>query len=113
MGNFLAFRIIGELSDRETEEIGRCLGNKIAQVGKVRILLFVDHYPSLLPAESLYYDLRFATLHADGIDRLAVVGEKARTETWVAIFGLFGGLKTAYFDRSETEQARAWLLASA
>ncbi len=26
-------------------------------------------------------------------------------ETWVALFGLFSGMETAYFDRSEEEEA--------
>ena len=71
----------------------------------------MDAYPSFNSAESLYEDLRFAKIHANAIDRIAVVGEGTWQETWVALFGLFGGLNMAFFKRSEGEQAKNWLLA--
>ena len=53
--------------------------------------------------------MNFLKFHADNIERLAVVGDRIWQETWIALFGLFGGLETAYFDSSEIEKAARWV----
>ena len=96
-------------SEREEERLSRLLKEKIQRYGKVRVLLMLENYPAADSAESLYEDMNFLKLHAEDIERLAVVGERAWQETWVALFGLFGGMETAYFDRSEKKDAAAWI----
>jgi hypothetical protein len=55
--------------------------------------------------ESLYEDLKFAHLYSSSIDRMAVVGDRAWKITWVALFGLFRGFLTHYFDKTEINEA--------
>ena len=108
-GNILALRIQDEIRDREMNEICKAMESMIATGEPVRLFIVVDHYPSFNSAESLYDDLRFVKLYADRIERLAVVGDKPWQHTWIALFGLFGGIRAEYFDRSQSEAALQWL----
>jgi hypothetical protein len=110
--NILGMRIEGAVSDAETERISAALQKLTAQTGKARLLLAVQHYPSFNSAEDLYFDLRFAVPLADRIERLAVVGDRVWKDTWISLFGLFSGIQTAYFDRSEMDQAWQWVSAA-
>ena len=107
--NILGLRIEGAVSDAETERIGAAVQKLAGRTGKVRLLLVAQHYPSFNSAEDLYFDLRFAVPLADRIERLAVVGDRVWKDTWISLFGLFSGIQTAYFDRSEMDQAWQWL----
>jgi hypothetical protein len=53
-------------------------------------------------------DITFIKLRAQSIEKTAVLGDKAREDTWRAIFGLFGHVGTSYFDVSEREKAARW-----
>ncbi|HKI49474.1 MAG TPA: STAS/SEC14 domain-containing protein [Desulfobacteria bacterium] len=97
------------LSDREETRLSRLLDKKIKGHGKVRIFLELENYPAADSAESLFEDMKLLKLHADDIEKLAVVGDRVWQETWVALFGLFSGMETAYFDRSEEEKAVEWV----
>ncbi|GBC61091.1 STAS/SEC14 domain-containing protein [Desulfonema ishimotonii] len=108
-GNVVAIRISGEIRDRENEQISRILEKEIAKSGRIRLLLVMDHYPSFNTAESLYDDLKFAKFYSDAIERMAVIGDKPWKKTWVALFGLFGGIQAEYFDRSAADAAWKWL----
>ena len=106
---YLALRMAGGISDRETNDIVRKIRAIAARHGKARLFLLMEHYTSFNSAEDLYVDLRFARQCSDLIDRMAIVGDRAWKETWVALFGLFGGLDTAYFDMTEAREAIRWL----
>ena len=110
--NIIGFRIEGAVSDAETERISTAIQKLAGRVGKVRLLLAAQHYPSFNSAEDLYFDLRFAVPLADRIERLAVVGDRVWKDTWISLFGLFSGIQAAYFDRSEMNQAWQWLSAA-
>ncbi|MCG6880413.1 MAG: STAS/SEC14 domain-containing protein [Deltaproteobacteria bacterium] len=97
------------LGDREEARLSRFLEKKIKSHGKISVFLELENYPAADSAESLYEDMKLLKLHADDIERLAVVGDRVWQETWVAIFGLFSGMETAYFDRSEEEKAVEWV----
>jgi hypothetical protein len=108
-GPLLALSIRGPIGDRETDDIIRHIAAHAQRHGPVRLLVGVEHYPSFNSAEALYEDLRFARLSAPHLERLAVVGDRAWKRTWTALFGLFSGLSTAYFDADQTEEARHWI----
>jgi hypothetical protein len=110
--NILGFRLEGAVSDVETERISTALQKLAGRTGRVRLLLVAQHYPSFNSAEDLYFDLRFAVPLADRIERLAVVGDRVWKDTWISLFGLFSGIQTAYFDRSEMDQAWQWVSAA-
>jgi hypothetical protein len=105
----VALKLTALLNDREEARLSRLLEKKIETHGKVRVLLELENYPAADSAESLFEDMKLLKLHADDIEKLAVVGDRVWQETWVAIFGLFSGMETAYFDRSEEEEAVEWV----
>jgi hypothetical protein len=57
----------------------------------------------------LYDNLRFAKQVSENLAKMAVIGKYAWENTWIGLFGLFGGIQTAYYDRSQIEAALAWL----
>jgi hypothetical protein len=105
----VALRISGEMSDRETGCMVRTIQTLASRHGKLRLLLVMEHYVSFNSAEALYEDLRFAKRCGDLIECMAIVGDRPWKRTWVALFGLFGAIDTAYFDRTETQEAWQWL----
>lgn len=106
--NILAFKIIGGVTKRQQKEICRVLESQIAKSGKVRLYLEIESRKTL-DAESLLYDLNFAFIYADKIERMAIVGSRLWEETCAALFGLFARIRTEFFDRSETAAAMRWL----
>ncbi len=105
----IALRIRGEITSKDSEKISGIIERSVLKHGAVKLLIVIEHYPSLSSAESLYEDLRFAHLYSNDIERMAVVGDRAFKHTWVALFGLFSGLMTRYFDKSEIHEAMEWL----
>lgn len=105
----LALHFTGEISDRETQRIVHIIRTHASHRQKARVLLLMDHYASFNSAEALYEDLRFTRQCDEFIERMAIIGDHSWKETWVAIFGLFGAIETAYFDRTETLAAWQWL----
>jgi hypothetical protein len=108
-GKVLAFKLTGEIGKEETEKLSRILAEAIRREGPIRLFLILEHYPSMNSAESLYEDLRFAKLHSDHIERMAVIGDRSWKTTWVSLFGLFGGIDSRYFDTSEMKAAWEWV----
>ena len=107
--NIIAIRISEEVTDKEYEEISNAIDNQISKFGMIRFFIIVDNYPSLNSAESLYYDLRFIKLYADQIEKIAIVCDKTWKETWIALFGLFAGVRIEYFDSPEFDGAWKWI----
>jgi len=105
----LALHITGEMSDKDTGRIARLIQTHAARHGKVRLLLLMEHYASFNSAEALYEDLRFTRRCGDLIQCMAIVGDRPWKSTWVGLFGLFGAIEMAYFDRTETREAWQWL----
>jgi len=107
--NIITLRISAEITDKEYKKIANVIDNQISKFGKIRVFLVVDHYPSLNSAESLYYDLRFVKVYADQIEKIAVVCDKTWKKTWIALFGLFAGIRIEYFDSPEFKNAWKWV----
>lgn len=107
--DILAYRITGEISREEADAIAAEIARTAERRGPVGLVLAVESYPSLNSAEDLYADLRFARTESENIRRMAVVGQGAYRATWVALFGLFAGLETAYFERNHVQEAVRWV----
>jgi hypothetical protein len=105
----LALHITGEISDRETDRLVRIIRKHASHRQKARMFLLMDHYRSFNSAESLYEDLRFTRRCDDLIQCMAIVGDPSWKDTWVALYGLFSGIETAYFERAEAQVALQWL----
>lgn len=108
--DILAYRITGEITEKEAKTIGADIDRKAKEHGgPIGLLLAVDTYPSLNSDEDLYTDLRFVRGREDAIRRMAVLGRGAYRNTWVALFGLFSRVETAYFQRNQVQAAVTWL----
>lgn len=108
-GNVIAIKINAEITKKEHDRINQVINKVIAEKGRIRLCLNIEHYPSLNSAESLYEDLKFAKIYSDYIDRMAVVGDRPWKKTLVAIFGLFGGIQAEYFDRPQVKAVWKWV----
>jgi len=112
-GRSLGIRIQGDITDRENREIIDLITDRERRCGAIRLLIVYDAAPGFMGAEDLYDNLRFAKLTSEKISRMAVVGERERENTWVGLFGLFGGIQTDYFTSGQLEEALHWLTESA
>ena len=108
-GNIVALTMNGEITEKDLENISSILDEAIKKYGSISLLLIVEHYETYFSSASLYEDLKFAHLHSENIERMAVVGDRAWKSTWVALFGLFSGFSAQYFDKSEMNEAWNWL----
>jgi hypothetical protein len=108
-GKIVALKISLEITQKDFDNICRIMESAIKNHGKIRLLLVVEHYASFFSAESLYEDLKFTHLYSNSIERMAVVGNQTWKSTWVALFGLFSGFLTNYYDKTEINEAWNWL----
>jgi hypothetical protein len=105
----MGLHIRGDVSASETDELVGLIEAQFAQHGPVRLLVAYDAEPGLIGAEDLYDNMRFAKLAGDKLARMAVIGKRAWEETWIALFGLFGGVHIQFFRHTEIQAALAWL----
>jgi len=109
--NILAFKILGGVTKSQQKQICKVLEKQIAKSGKIRLFVLIESRRTL-DAESLLFDLNFAFVYSDKIERMAIVGSKTWEETCAALFGLFARIRTEFFDRSEATKAWEWLQGS-
>ena len=105
----VGLRIRNDITDSENRELVELIQQRAQRPGPVRLLVVYEADPGLIGAESLYDNLRFAKQVSENLAKMAVIGKHAWENTWIGLFGLFGGIETAYYDRSQTEAALAWL----
>ena len=79
----------------------------MSALGIIRMVLVVRLYPSFSSAENLYNDLRFLRLYDDAIEKVAIVSDRSRKETWVGLFSLFSGITMEFFDVSQIEKPQS------
>jgi len=108
-GPLVGLRIREEITERENQELVHLIQERAQQYGPVRLLVVYEADTGLMGAESLYENLRFAKLASEKLSKMAVVGKRDWENTWVGLFGLFGGVQTAYFDLAQLKAAFAWL----
>ena len=109
-GRILSVRLFDRMLDRQTRQLSNMLQKSIADSGqKVRLLLQIEASSATRGPEALFEHLHFTKLHAEHIERMAIVGNRINEQTYLGLFGLFGGIETRYFDRSEIGRAVRWL----
>jgi hypothetical protein len=111
-GPLMGLRIQGAVTAGETRRLKDHIAKRSARWGPLRLLVVLDSYPNFNSAEALYEDLRFLKLSASDLVRVAVLAKEPWKDTWVGLFGLFGGLEMAYFQTSAIEAAWRWLTGS-
>ena len=110
VGPIVSIRFFDRMIDRQTRQLSAMLQQSIAEAGgRIRLLLAIESEIHGRSPESLFESLQFIKLHADQIDRIAIVGRKSWERTYVGLFGLFSGTEIDYFDRSEAVNAIRWL----
>jgi len=109
-GNIVAITFFDRMLDAQTRRLSRMLGRAIAETGgRVRLLLSVASAILSGSPEALFDNLHFLKIHADHIDRIAIVGRHPTQRTYVGLFGLFSGIEVEYFETAETSDAVRWL----
>lgn len=108
-GPHIGVHIKADIKDREHRELVNLVEERFRQFGAVRLMVLYTADPGMIGAETLYDNLRFAKLSAGKLAKMAVVGNRAQENTWIGLFGLFGGIQTNYFSSNESEAAVAWL----
>ncbi len=110
VGPLVSIRFLDRMVDRQTRQLSRMLQRSIAEAGgRVRLLLAIESEIYGRSPNALFESLQFIKLHADQIDRIAIVGRKSWERTYVGLFGLFSGTEIDYFDRSDAANAIRWL----
>jgi SpoIIAA-like len=108
-GPLVGLRIQDDITHRENRELVDLIQQRFRQYGPVRLLVIYEANPGLMGAEGLYDNMRFAKQVSENIAKMAVMGQYDWEDTWIGLFGLFGGLRASYYDRSQLEAALAWL----
>lgn len=109
-GPLLGLQILKDISNKENQAIVDLIRSRFQQHGPVRLLVVYEADPGMIGAESFYDNLRFAKQAGEHIARMAVIGKHEWESTWVALFGLFGGIEAQYFNRSLYKAASEWLI---
>ena len=105
----VGLRIRKDITDLENQELVDLIQQSAQRHGPVRLLVVYEASLGLMGAESLYDNMRFAKQVSENLAKMAVIGKHDWENTWIGLFGLFGGIQTAYFDRRQIEAALAWL----
>ena len=105
----VGLRIQKDINDSETLDLVDLIQQRARRFGPVRLLLIYEADLGLMGAESLYDNMRFAKQVSENLAKMAVIGKHDWESTWIGLFGLFGGIKTAYYDYSQIEAALDWL----
>jgi len=105
----LGFKMSGKLHDEDYKKFVPVIDAALAKQPNVRLLAqFHDFHGWDLHA--LWDDIKFSSTHCTKIERIALVGEKT-WEKWMAkVCQPFTMAKIRYFDASEIDAARAWLI---
>lgn len=111
-GPLVGLHIKSDISDANTRQIIELIQQRFQAFGPVRLLVLYTAPPGMIGAESLYDNMRFAKLTSDKLHKMAVIGKHDWDDTWIGLFGLFGGIQTSYFPKDQYEEALAWLAES-
>jgi hypothetical protein len=108
-GKVLAFKMSGKLHDEDYKTFVPLVDAAIAEQGKVRLLAVFEDFHGW-DMHALWDDIKFATTHCTKIERIAMVGDR-KWEAWMAkVCKPFTMAKLRYFDVSDIDSARAWIV---
>lgn len=107
----VGFKLSGRLRHEEYRAFMPALEAALAAEGKLRIFVqFEDDFHGV-DLWTVWGDIRFATKHAMGFERIALVGD-GRWEAWLASFCKpFTRAMVKHYKASEVAQAWAWVRA--
>lgn len=107
-GDLVALKTSGKLDEQDLNALLPSVEERIRQHGKIRFLWEMSDFGGWTPL-SFFRDRLFELKHAADYTRIALVGEKKWEEGLAAFMKVFTPGRLRYFDRSEREQAVAWV----
>jgi len=108
-GNLLTLVVRAPVDDRRYRAICRDMDRALANLGTVRLVLVMRHYPTLNSAEDFLDDLRFLRLYDHAIDAVAVVCDRLWKDSLVGLFSLFSGIRMEFFSVDQPDALTAWV----
>lgn len=108
-GNLLEAKVTGKLTKEAYKEFVPLAEDLIKQHGKIRVLFEMHDFHGW-EASALWEDIKFDTKHWNDIERLAIVGESKWEKGMAAFCKPFTSAKVKYFDHTEADAARAWIM---
>jgi hypothetical protein len=109
-GKILVIKLTGKLTKEDYEHFVPKVESLIKQQGKLRILVQMHEFQGWAGG-ALWQDIKFDLKNFRHIERLALVGEKSWEHGMAVFCKPFTTATIRYFDRSEVEQAEAWIRA--
>jgi hypothetical protein len=107
-GRTLRIHVTGKLVKEDYARLVPEFECLIGLHGKLRVLLeMVDFHG--WTAGALWQDIKFDLKHFRDIERVALVGEKRWQKGMAAFCQPFTAAEVRYFDRGQSDQARAWI----
>ena len=74
LGNIVTVKLFDRMIDRQTRALSRMLQESISAAGgRIRLLLSIDTQMPARSPEMLFENLHFLRLHADQIERIAII----------------------------------------
>lgn len=109
-GKILTVTLGGKLAREDYERLGPEVERLLKQHSKIRMLVQMRDFHGWT-AGALWQDIKFDLKHFRDIERLALVGEKSWEHGMAVFCKPFTTAAVRYFDKSEADQATAWIQA--
>ncbi len=105
----VGLKLSGTLHDDDYQRFVPMMEGIFAVVGKVRLFIQLEDFHGW-DLHAIWDDLKFGVKHYSDFERIAMVGDR-KWEEWMASFCKpFTAAKVKYFDRSEVDAARMWIM---
>lgn len=109
-GKILVIKLTGKLTKEDYEHFIPKVEILVKEHGKMRMLVQMHDFRGWT-AGALWQDIKFDLKHFRDIERLALVGDKTWEHGMTVFCKPFTAATIRYFDRSEADQAEAWIQA--
>ena len=107
-GNLIRVIVSGKLTQDDYDKLIPSWEQTIARHGSMRMLLIMENFEGW-DLGAAWDDFRFDTTHADKVEKVAAVGEKA-WQKWIMKLGsFFVRDDVKYFDSSQLAEAERWV----
>lgn len=106
-GNVLGFKISGELTERERDEMMEEIEATLKDAGKINFVLEfeeLEEEPSVL-----FDDLKFSARFFERFSRMACIAEPKWKDWFEKLAGVFFITETHFFDTNQRELAMQWI----
>ena len=109
-GSILVVKLTGKLTKEDYQHFVPKVEGLIKERGKLRILVQMHDFKGWAGG-ALWQDIKFDLKNFRHIERLALVGEKSWEHGMAVFCKPFTTATIRYFDRSQADQAEAWIRA--